>query len=177
MSAPTIAPTGAERHLQEEELIVTKTDLRGHITYANDVFLRFSALTEDEAMGAPHNLIRHPDMPRGVFALLWQRVQAGQEIFAYVKNLAHDGAAYWVFAHVTPTSDRRGAVVGYHSMRRAPRRGAVRAVEQVYARMLQQEAGLPGPRAAEASSTGLAAELAAQGLDYDQWVWSLEADA
>ena len=79
---PTTAPTGAERHLHEEELIVTKTDLRGRITYANDVFLRFSALSEDEAVGQPHNLIRHPDMPGGVFAVLWERVQAGPGIFS-----------------------------------------------------------------------------------------------
>jgi PAS domain S-box-containing protein len=174
---PTIAPTGVERHLQEEELIVTKTDLQGRLTYANDVFLRFSHLTEEEAIGQPHNLIRHPDMPRGVFAVLWQRVQAGQEIFAYVKNLAHDGVAYWVFAHVTPTFDRSGAIVGYHSMRRAPRRSALPAVEQVYAEMRRHEAGLPGPAAAEASRTWLTEHLQEQGTDYDAWVWSLEASA
>ena len=120
----TTAPTGAERHLHDEELIVTKTDTQGRLTYANDVFLRFSALTEDEAIGQPHNIIRHPDMPGGVFAVLWERVQAGQEIFAYVKNLAHDGVAYWVFAHVTPTYDVNGSITGYHSMRRAPRRNS-----------------------------------------------------
>ena len=174
---PTIAPTGAERHLQEEELIVTKTDLRGRITYANDVFLRFSALTEEDAVGQAHNLIRHPDMPRGVFGLLWERVQAGQEIFAYVKNLAHDGGAYWVFAHVTPTFDRTGAITGYHSMRRAPRRSALRPVEELYAAMRTQEAGLSGPAGAEASRAWLDEQLNEQGTDYDAWVWSLEASA
>ena len=173
----TTAPTGAERHLQEEELIVTKTDTQGRLTYANDVFLRFSALTEEDAIGRPHNLIRHPDMPRGVFALLWERVQAGREIFAYVKNLGHDGVAYWVFAHVTPTFDGTGAVVGYHSMRRAPRRAALREVEQVYAQMRAQEAGKPGPAAARDSLDWLVEQLADRGMDYDAWVWSLEASA
>lgn len=171
----TIAPTGAERHLHEEELIVTKTDLRGRLTYANDVFLHFSALTEDEAVGQPHNIIRHPDMPRGIFLVLWERLQAGQEIFAYVKNLAHDGVGYWVFAHVTPTFDATGEIVGYHSMRRAPRRAALRAVEELYAQMRAHEVGKPGPRAAQESRTWLFDRLEAEGTDYDAWVWSLEA--
>ena len=173
----TAAPTGAERHLQEEELIVTKTDTQGRLTYANDVFLRFSALTEDDAIGQPHNLIRHPDMPRGVFALLWERVQSGREIFAYVKNLGHDGVAYWVFAHVTPTFDGNGAIVGYHSMRRSPRRAALPQVERVYAQMRAHELGKPGPAAARDSRDWLVEHLTAQGLDYDAWVWSLEGSA
>lgn len=173
----TIAPTGSERHLQEEELIVTKTDLRGRLTYTNDVFLHFSALTEDDAIGAPHNIIRHPEMPRGVFGLLWERVQAGHEIFAYVKNLGHDGVAYWVLAHVTPTFDAHGAIVGYHSMRRAPRRAALRKVEEIYAQMRAVELGKPGPEAARDSRDWLVEHLAAQGQDYDAWVWSLEAAA
>lgn len=174
---PTIAPTGAERHLQEEELIVTKTDLQGRITYANEVFLKFSHLTEADTLGQPHNLIRHPEMPGGVFALLWERVQAGHEIFAFVKNLAHDGVAYWVFAHVTPTFDRAGDVVGYHSMRRAPRRAALPAVEQVYARMRAEEAGKPGRAGAQASKAWLEEHLREQGTDYDAWLWSMEAGA
>ncbi|MFC6696926.1 PAS domain-containing protein [Nocardioides daphniae] len=156
---------------------MTKTDLQGRLTYANDVFLHFSALTEDEAIGQPHNLIRHPEMPGGVFALLWERVQAGKEIFAYVKNLGHDGVAYWVFAHVTPTFDGTGAITGYHSMRRAPRRSALPAVERVYAQMRALEAGKPARPAAQESLEWLVGQLAEQDMDYDAWVWSLEAAA
>lgn len=175
--AAAITPTGTERHLHEEELIVTKTDLQGRLTYTNDVFLHFSALQEDEAVGRPHNIIRHPDMPRGVFALLWERVQSGNEIFAYVKNLGHDGVAYWVLAHVTPTFDTHGAITGYHSMRRAPRRSALRQVEELYAQMRTVELGKPGPEAAQASRDWLVEELTARGTDYDAWVWTLEATA
>lgn len=80
-----ITPTGKERFFNENELIVSKTDTGGRITYANDVFLRVAGLTENDALGAPHSLIRHPDMPRAVFKLLWDTIASGQEIFAYVK--------------------------------------------------------------------------------------------
>lgn len=132
---PSVRPTGVERTFADDEIIVTKTDPQGRITYANEVFLRMSALTEAEALGAPHSLIRHPDMPRGVFRLLWQTISQGQEMFAYVVNLAADGAHYWVFAHVTPTFDRSGRILGYHSNRRVPDRGGVAAVQDMYRRL------------------------------------------
>ena len=89
-----IRPTGVENLLGEEELIVSKTDLKGRITYANDIFLRMAKYSYAELMGAPHSLIRHPDMPRCVFKLLWDTLQSRQEIFAYVVNLAKDGSHY-----------------------------------------------------------------------------------
>jgi PAS domain S-box-containing protein len=91
---------------------------QGHITYANDVFLRLSKYPLREVLGAPHSLIRHPDMPRCVFKLLWDTIEAKKEIFAYVLNMARDGNHYWVFAHVTPTLDAEQKIVGYHSNRR-----------------------------------------------------------
>ena len=105
MAAKAIKPTGVEAPYTEDELIVTKTDLKGHITYANDVFLRLSKYPPDEVFGAPHSLIRHPSMPRCIFKLLWDTIQAKKEIFAYVINMAQNGDHYWVFAHVTPTLD------------------------------------------------------------------------
>lgn len=117
---PIVTPTGVERIFSPEEIIVTKTDLHGRITYANEVFCRVSALEEADVVGQPHSLIRHPEMPRGVFRLLWDRLQRGQEVFAYVKNLAADGQHYWVFAHVTPTFDDLGRIRSFHSSRRSP---------------------------------------------------------
>ena len=118
MKAIQVRPTGVERKLGDDELIVTKTDPRGVLTYANDIFLRLSALHEDETIGRPHNIIRHPDMPRAIFKLLWEALGRRQEVFAYVVNLATDGAHYWVLAHVTPSTDAQGRLVGYHSSRR-----------------------------------------------------------
>jgi PAS domain S-box-containing protein len=176
--ARNVRPTGVERTFTPDEVIVTKTDPAGRITYANEVFCRLSALTEDQVIGQPHNLIRHPDMPRGVFRLLWQRLQAREELFAYVMNLAADGAHYWVFAHVTPTLDRSGRVIGYHSNRRTPDRQAVAAIQPVYRSMLAQESR--AGRATEAAAAGYAhleATVAGMGLSYDEYVWSLTAEA
>ena len=80
--------------------------------------------------GQAHNIIRHPDMPRCVFDLLWKTIAGGEEIFAYVKNMAKNGDHYWVFAHVTPTFDAGGRIMGYHSNRRVPERGAVATLER-----------------------------------------------
>jgi PAS domain S-box-containing protein len=114
-----VQPTGRERTWGDEELIVSKTDLKGIITYANRTFLSVAGYTEQEILGKPHSIIRHPDMPRCVFKLLWDTIESGNEIFAYVKNMAKNGDHYWVFAHVTPTLDAHGNIIGYHANRAA----------------------------------------------------------
>ena len=184
MNSPTpltrrqqVIPTGVERTFGADEVIVTKTDLTGHITYANNVFLRVSGYEEHEMLGQPHSMIRHPAMPRGVFKLLWDRVQAKHEIFAYVMNLAADGAHYWVLAHVTPSFDGTGRVVGYHSNRRVPPRSALDVVVPLYDRMRAAEAGQANARAAAEAGFGvLQALLAERGLTYDEFVWSLHPE-
>ncbi len=175
MSVPTVAPTGRERTFGEDEIIVSKTDPKGRITYANEVFLRVAGYTEDEVLGQPHNCIRHPDMPRCVFQLLWDVIQDGKEIFAYVINLAKNGDHYWVLAHVTPTFDASGRVIGYHSNRRVPTRAAVDAVKPLYARLCEVERQHGGARkeAIEASTAELLRAL--DGVPYDELVWSLAA--
>jgi len=100
-----IVPTDRERVMRKEEFIVSKTDLTGRITYGNRIFIEFSGYSEAELLGAQHNIIRHPDMPRAVFNLLWDTIAQGNEIFAYVKNMSKDGGFYWVFANVTPSYD------------------------------------------------------------------------
>ena len=80
--------------MREGELIVSKTDLKGRITYGNRAFNHYSGFTERELIGKQHNIVRHPDMPRAVFQLLWDRLKAGQEVFAFVKNIAKSGSFY-----------------------------------------------------------------------------------
>ena len=169
----TVHRTVDERFLDEGDLIVTKTDLAGRLTYANDVFLTISAVTEAQALGHPHNIIRHPDMPRGIFRLLWDTLQAGEELFAYVQNQALDGASYWVFAHVTPSVGAQGEPCGYHSTRRAPDRQALAEVRSTYAQMREVEAGHGGRDAGRASLDWLLAHLTGRGLTYSEWLWSL----
>lgn len=169
-----IRPTGVENLLGEEELIVSKTNLKGRITYANDVFVRMAKYSYAELMGAPHSLIRHPDMPRAVFKLLWDTLQSRQEIFAYVVNLAKDGSHYWVFAHVTPTFDERGNIVGYHSNRRKPDPVQIARIKPIYQTLCAEEArhanAKDGMRASFDAMVGL---LKQQGVGYDEFVLSL----
>lgn len=171
-----VAPTGEARTFAPDELIVSKTDLRGVITYANDVFLRISRYELDEVLGRPHNLIRHPEMPRAVFALLWQTLAEGRELFAYINNLASDGAHYWVLAHVTPSYSADGAVIGYHSNRRRPSPGAIRTVTPLYRRLVEEERRHPTAKAAVAASSRLLDELvAAEAGSYEEFIWSVIA--
>ena len=171
-----VAPTGEARTFAPDELIVSKTDLRGVVTYANDVFLRVSRYELDEVIGRPHNLIRHPEMPRAVFALLWQTLSEGRELFAYIDNLASDGAHYWVLAHVTPSYSADGAVIGYHSNRRRPSPGAIRTVAPLYRRLVEEERRHPTAKAAMAASSRLLDELvAAEAGSYEEFVWSVIA--
>lgn len=169
-----VEPTGVERTFADHEIIVTKTDRKGVITYANDVFLRISAFDEDEVIGRPHNIIRHPEMPAAVFKLLWATLEKGEEMFAYVVNLAGDGAEYWVLAHVTPSRDDRGRITGYHSSRRLPDRPAVDAIKRLYARLRAEERRHPRPAdAVQASWQVLQAELDGRGQTYEEFVWDL----
>ncbi|NUM79094.1 PAS domain-containing protein [candidate division KSB1 bacterium] len=107
---PRPIPTNVERTLSEGDFIVSKTDTKGIITYGNEVFIDICRYSEEDLLGANHNIIRHPDMPAAVFKLLWDKIEAKQEIFAYVKNLAKDGAYYWVWANCAPSFDAEGNV-------------------------------------------------------------------
>jgi PAS domain-containing protein len=169
-----IQPTGNESPFGEEELIVSKTNLKGHITYANDVFLRVSKFPLAMVLGAPHSLIRHPDMPRCVFKLLWDTIQAKQEIFAYVLNLARNGDHYWVFAHVTPTLDTQQNVIGFHSNRRKPTAEQVGKVTDLYAALSAEEGRHVDRKVGmQRGHDMLTAHLKDKGLDYDEFVFAI----
>lgn len=171
---PTIQPTGREAPFGENELIVSKTDTKGRITYANDVFLRVAGYTAKELLGQPHRIIRHPEMPRCVFKLLWDTIEAKGEIFAYVLNMAKNGDHYWVFAHVTPTFDAKGGIVGYHSNRRKPDAAQVAKIAPVYAALLQEERRAPDRKQGmNVSHEKLFAMLRDKGLAYDEFVFSV----
>ncbi len=171
-----IRPTGREAPFHDDELIVSKTDLKGQITYANAVFQRVAGYSEAELLGAPHNLIRHPEMPAAVFKLLWDRLQTGHEVFAYVLNLARNGDHYWVFAHVTPTHGADGRCVGYHSNRRVPYADALPKVIALYREMRAIERAATDYRAGmTAAAAHLGRVLAQAGVDYDRFVFSLSA--
>ena len=128
-----------ELSFDTNRLIVSKTDTAGRITYGNTLFTQLSGYTEKEFLGAPHNIIRHPDMPKIIFKLLWETVKGGNEINAYVVNQTKNGDFYWVFANVTPSFDSKGEIVGYYSVRRKPSLASLQAVKPLYKQLLQKE--------------------------------------
>lgn len=155
------ATTTASREvtLQPDELIITKTDPKGHISYANRVFMRISRYAEPQLLGQPHNIIRHPDMPRGVYRLLWKTLQAGQEFFGIIKNYTADGDYYWVMANITPDYDRHGQLMGYYSVRRCATRKAIDTMTELYRRMREIEASSGKAAAPDASVAWLLEEV------------------
>lgn len=168
-----VEPTSRERVMREDDFIVSKTSLKGHITYFNRVFLEFAGYEEHELMGAQHSIVRHPDMPRGVFQFLWDTLAQKKECFAYVKNMSKDGSYYWVFANVTPDLDAQGNVVGYFSVRRKASPAAIAVIADVYKAMLAEENRV-GPRDACAASLALLTGVLQQkGLSYEQLILSL----
>ncbi|HYD99499.1 MAG TPA: PAS domain-containing protein [Alphaproteobacteria bacterium] len=167
--------TGVERHFAPDEVIVTKTDLRGRITYANRTFLKIAGLSEAEALDAPHSVIRHPDMPRCVFKALWDTIGAGREIFAWVVNRASNGDHYWVFAHVTPSFDSGGRIVGYHSSRRvADPKVVSEHIVPLYRTLLAEERRFENRKEGMAAGSALLTKLLREkGLDYERLVFAL----
>lgn len=126
--------TDRERHFQSHETLVSVTDIAGNITYCNPVFMAVSGFTQEELLGQPHNIIRHPDMPQEAFRDLWATIRAGQPWTGIVKNRCKNGDFYWVQANVTPL--RSGAeVTGYLSVRTAPTAQQVQTAQALYARM------------------------------------------
>jgi aerotaxis receptor len=167
------APTNTEVPLQDDDWIVSKTDLTGRITYINRTFMRIANFRECDLLGKQHNVIRHPDMPRGVYRLMWETLKNQREFFGLVKNLTSEGHFYWVFANITPDMDAKGEIVGYVSVRRQAPQATVRAVMPLYAEMLriEREAGAAG--APEASVAHLKKMLAGKQTTYDKFVLGL----
>ncbi|MGP1449838.1 MAG: PAS domain-containing protein [Wolinella sp.] len=161
--------TQIEKEFGDREFIVSKTDLKGNITYGNEIFIQLSGYSESELIGAPHNIIRHPDMPRCVFKLLWDCIQSGEEINAYVKNLAKHGEFYWVFANVTPSFDQRGNIIGYYSVRRKPNKSAIETISSIYKLLLEAEKS-GGIKAGERLLNNFLHE---KNTEYDEFILSL----
>ena len=169
-----IQPIQKERVMRDNDFIVSKTDLKGRITYANKIFIEFSGYTESELLSQQHNIVRHPDMPRSVFNLLWQTIKSGDEFFGYVKNMSKDGSYYWVFANVTP-SYKAGAdkILGYFSVRRRPDSSKIKLIESVYQDMLAAEQQAGSRDAITAGTKILTDIIEPTGKDYREFILSL----
>lgn len=158
-----ITPTQREIALEPGDFIVSKTDPKGRITYANRTFMQISDYSEPELLGQQHNLLRHPDMPRTIFKLLWERIQQGQECFAYIKNLSKNGDHYWVLANVTPDYDQGDNIIGFFSVRRRPEPKAIATITRLYAQMVHAEKAVDTRRQIPAGTEILDREIRKQG--------------
>lgn len=130
----TVYDTGVERPYPDGKLIVSRTDLNGVLTHANDAFVEISGYSIDELIGKPQHILRHPDMPSPVFAEMWNIIKERKKWHGYVKNLCKDGSHYWVYATIVPNI-RRGELVGYTSVRRKPSRSKIQEAAAQYAVM------------------------------------------
>ncbi|RZI42405.1 PAS domain-containing methyl-accepting chemotaxis protein [Herbaspirillum sp. HC18] len=126
--------TTTEHVLQDDETIVSKTDLKGKITYVNQAFVHISGFSEEELVGAPHNIVRHPDMPPAAYQDLWDTLKSGKAWSGIVKNRCKNGDFYWVDANAAPTI-KDGKIVGYTSVRTKASAESVKAATQVYAEL------------------------------------------
>lgn len=143
MAASTVKvhTTNVETVVPEGVFIVSQTDLKGRITEANTAFAEICGYQVEEMLGKPHNLIRHPDMPREAFADLWRSLQAGRPWQGVVKNRRSDGGFYWVLANASPVREN-GKVVGYQSIRFKPTREQVAGAEAAYRKIREGDRSL-----------------------------------
>lgn len=168
MNVRSVTPLGIARDFKLNEMFFSTTDARGVIVNGNEVFTRVSGFTAEELVGKAHNIIRHPHMPRAAFQLAWENLKAGRSFAGYVKNMAKDGAYYWVFAVIVPISGGR-----FLSIRFKPTSPTFGAVERLYEKLLRTEsvaiAGGASPKEAmEKSRAQLTEELGALGFaNYD----------
>lgn len=136
----TVYVTQHEIAYPDGRLIISRTDLNGVLTHANDAFVELSGYERDEVIGQPHTILRHPDIPKIVYKEMWETLVAGKKWHGYVKNLRKDGGHYWVYATAVPNI-RGGKAVGYTSVRRKPSRRKIEEISAVYKQQLATERG------------------------------------
>jgi len=133
-------PIDNEIKLNPKRYIVSKTDPKGIIEYGNDYFVEISGYTEAELIGKPHSIVRHPDMPKVVFKMMWDRINSAKNIMAVVKNLAKDGSYYWVVTEFEPKVDPlTNEIISHTAFRKAAPRKAIDALAPIYQKLLEIE--------------------------------------
>ncbi len=160
-----------EIEVLDDKLIVTKTDIKGKITYANPYFIELAGYKEKELLNKPHNIIRHEDVPKAIFRLLWKKIMSGKEINAFIKNKVKKGDYYWVKANVTP-SYKNNQIVGYFSVRRKANAESVKLIEKLYSEMRKIEAK-GGNASIDESLKYLKNFIENQGVTYEEFISEL----
>lgn len=119
--------------------LISETDTKGIITFVNRKFVEMSGYTKEEALGQPHSILRHPDMPKAAFAEMWKIIESGKMWEGYVKNLRKDGKFYWVIVNIIPKYDENHTIIGYTASRKVPDRNMINIVSMQYKEMVDKE--------------------------------------
>lgn len=128
-----------EEYLFDGDVIVSQTDTKGIITYANRAFCKVSGYSLEELLGKAHNIIRHPDIPKSVFSRMWETIEGGQVWNGLVKNLRKDGLFYWVETEILPITDEDGQITGYIAARKEASRKDIKETQATYNKMLETQ--------------------------------------
>ncbi len=163
--------TGREKKVASHQMLVSKTDAKGVIMFANDNFVDVSGYSMEELVGQPHSILRHPDMPRAIFYHMWDSIKHGNNIMAVVKNKTKRGDHYWVTTDFEIRRDREGRIQSYIAFRHAAPRHVVREIEPLYASMLEIEKKY----GMDASFAYLEGYLETIGMSYDAYIQRLAA--
>ena len=134
-----VEPTGNEIFLDENDMIVSKTDAQGIITYGNSKFIEVSGYSEEELLKSCHNIIRHPNMPKAMFKMMWDYIQNDKNIMVVIKNMAKNGDHYWVTTDFNIIKDKDNVVQNYIAFRQAPSRDVIKIIEPIYEKMSEIE--------------------------------------
>lgn len=130
------APTHNEIEVFERSLLISETDVHGIITYANRRYFRLTGFNEDELIGCPHKIVRHPDMPRGVFRAMWKIINDNKIWRGYIKHLCKDGSYFWTLSYIQAKLDEEGNVIGYTSTGKMAYEESRNAVEAKYKQLM-----------------------------------------
>ncbi len=163
-----------EIKLVNDDLIVSKANLQGTITYCNRTFMRISGYSSLDLLGKPQNIIRHPEMPRGIFKLLWDTIQHGQEFYGFIQNRNRDGDAYWCFCTVTPDYTATREHHGYFSVQRQAEPEALDSIKEMYRQMAVIENRSSSTQAPAASLQWLTEYLADRQVEYGPFIIHLQ---
>ncbi|WP_440121545.1 PAS domain-containing protein [Tenacibaculum sp. Ill] len=169
-----VSPTPVDReiNLDENSVLLSITDTRGVIEYCNEDFVESSGYEEYELVGSGHNIVRHPDMPRVIFKLMWKRIQNKENIIAFVKNMAKTGRYYWVMTDFVVKENDKGEVINYKALRKPAPKNAVQEIIPLYKRLREIE-DLNGIEASEKFLKGF---LDSKNTNYDVYIEKLITD-
>lgn len=161
-------------NLTKSQILISKTDTQGNITYCSPAFIKMCEFTERELLGRSHNILRHKDMPHGLYFLMWENLKKNQEFNAFICNQTKSGEPFWTFTNITPVRNISGVLTGYTCAKRPANPAGVSLFSLYYEQMRDEERRLNGKGSAPKSAELLQEILSATGDSYEASVFKLQ---